>query len=110
DYNADDIMFWYNDYLMNEELSPAVSSWLRSGDEPVVVEKVDDYTVTFTFAEPNGFFLQNLATPSGRVVTGFPEHYMRQFHVDYNEDIVQQAEDEELESWTDLFLQMQNQQ
>lgn len=109
-YTADDIMFWYNDYLLNEELTPAVSTFLKSGEEPVTIEKIDDYTVKFSFAAPNGLFLVNLATPSGRIVTGFPEHYMTRYHKKYNPAVVKEAEDAGLESWTDLFLQQQNQQ
>lgn len=109
-YTADDIMFWYNDYLMNEELTSAVSSWLQADDKPVVVEKLDDHTVKFSFSSPNGLFLINLATPGGRIVAGFPAHYMKQFHKKYNPDAVKEAEEQGLESWTDLFLQQQNAQ
>ncbi len=49
-FNADDIMFLFNDHWGNEEVSPnGVPSWLKVSGEPVVVEKVDDYTVRLTF-------------------------------------------------------------
>src|SRR5690606_17003450 len=110
EFNADDIMFWYNDYLLNEELSPAVPGWLTVDGEPVVVEKVDDYTVKFSFAGPNGLFLIRLATPTGRIVTGLPEHFMKKWHKDYWPEVEQEAIDADLTSWTDLFLQKQNAQ
>src|SRR5690606_19055664 len=80
EFTADDILFWYNDVVLNEELTPARPSWLTVGGEFVVTEKVDDYTVKFTFAAPYGLFLQRLATPSGSELTLYPEHYLRQFH------------------------------
>ena len=43
-YTADDIMFWYEDVLLNEELTPSIPKWVSPGGEPVVVEKIDDYT------------------------------------------------------------------
>ena len=48
-FTSDDVVFWYEDVLMNEELTPSVPNWLMAGDEPVVVEAVDDYTVKFSF-------------------------------------------------------------
>ena len=68
-FTADDIMFWYEDVLMNQEISPAISSWLGKGEDPVRVEKLDDYAVRFVFAEPNGLFLHNLAAPPGAAIT-----------------------------------------
>src|SRR5690606_3248949 len=49
---ADDIMFWYEDVLLNEELTPVVDNTWSTGGEPVSAEKLDDYTVRFTFASP----------------------------------------------------------
>lgn len=110
EFTADDILFWYNDFVMNEELSPAVPSWLTADGEPVVVEKTDDYTVRFSFKAVNGLFLIQLATPTGRIVTGLPEHFMKQWHKTYNPDVVKMAEDAKKASWTDLFLEKQNAQ
>ena len=102
-FTADDILFWYEDVLMNEDITPAVPAWLSSGGEPVVVEKVDDYTVVFRFAEPNGLFLQNLAAPQGQPPTHYPRHYMEAFHADYNDDVVADAQAAGFENWTNYF-------
>ncbi|MCB0183700.1 MAG: ABC transporter substrate-binding protein, partial [Caldilineaceae bacterium] len=87
-FTADDILFWYNDILVNDEYEAVhnVPTWLIAGGEPVTVEKVDDSTVKFIFAEPNGLFLQRLATPGGDAPTRWPMHYCSQFHPDYNGD------------------------
>ncbi len=55
-------------------------SWLTVADEFVKLEKLDDYTIKFTFAAPYGLFLQRLATPDGSDMVEFPEHYVKQFH------------------------------
>lgn len=105
-FTADDIMFWYEDVLMNEELTPSVPSWLTSGDTPVVVEKVDNTTVRFVFAEPVGLFLQNLASAGNDDMVRYPRHYLEQFHIKYNQDnldqLVQQAG---ATDWVALFQQ-----
>ena len=104
DFNADDIMFWYNDVVLNEELTVALPSWLTVGGEFVELEKIDDYTIKFTFAAPYGLFLQRLATPDGSVMIEYPEHYMKQFHAAYNtETLDQMVADAGQPSWTELF-------
>jgi len=97
-YTADDILFYAEDVYRNPELTPSV------GVNPFEVEKIDDYTVIIRFAEPNGLFLQNLATPSGTAWTDFPKHYLSQFHKTYNttnlDQLVQEAG---ADNWVELF-------
>ncbi|MEM7134292.1 MAG: ABC transporter substrate-binding protein [Chloroflexota bacterium] len=102
-FTSADVMFWYEDVLMNEELTPSVPNWLVAGDEPVVVEAVDDYTVKFSFAAPNGTLLLQLASPSGPPPTSYPRHYMEQFHIKYNEDVAATADEEGFEDWVAYF-------
>jgi peptide/nickel transport system substrate-binding protein len=102
-FTADDIMFWYEDVVLNDELSPAKPAWLRSGGELGVVEKVDDYTVTFSFTEPHGFFLTFLAMAEGLPVANYPRHYLEQFHAAYNENIDQLVRQHNFDTWTQLF-------
>lgn len=83
-FTADDIMFWYNDVFLNEALTPSKNPIFVRADEPVVVEKIDDYTVVFSFTEPYGLFLQNLAYGQGHIPIIYPKHYLSQFHEDYN--------------------------
>ena len=55
-FTADDIVFWYEDILMNEELTPVVSAVYRVDGEIMELVKIDDYTVEFRFVDPNPFF------------------------------------------------------
>ena len=52
DFNADDITFWY--YMCHINNYDTKASWaaLKDGEEFAKLEKVDDYTVTWTFQNP----------------------------------------------------------
>ena len=60
-FTADDFMFWYEDIYHNEELVPTKSPVLSINDQPGRMEKVDDNTIRFVFAEPYYVFLDMLA-------------------------------------------------
>lgn len=90
EFTADDIMFYIDDILRNPELSPSGigADWLPQLDaDQFTAERVDDYTVTFTFAHPNGSFLLNPATWAGRDIAFYPKHYLMEFHRTYNPDV-----------------------
>ncbi len=108
DFNADDIMFYINDVVFDPDLSPngPAADWLPQLDaDKFKAEKIDDYTVKFTFAHPYGTFLYNLATWSGRHITWFPKHYLMQFHKKYNPDGIDAlvAAEEGVQDWQGLF-------
>lgn len=105
-FTADDVIFWYEDIFSNTELSLSQPTWLTSGGESVVVEKLDDYTLVFRFRESYGLFLQNLASPDGSEPTSYPRHYLEQFHRDYNPDIDDLVQEAGVENWTELFTQI----
>lgn len=100
-FTVDDIMFWYEDVVLNDELTPVKPSWMRVGGILGKVEKLDNYTVRFTFASPHGLILQYLATAE----IFLPKHYLKNFHPKY----VQAARLEKLtkeagyQSWYQLF-------
>jgi peptide/nickel transport system substrate-binding protein len=101
-FTADDIVFAYEDVLLNEDLTPDVPTTFLGGDTPAKIEKLDDYTVKFTFpGEPNGLFLEQLAY-NGQI-TAWPRHYLKQFHEKYNPDVEQLAEEEGAADWIELF-------
>ncbi|MCB0114832.1 MAG: ABC transporter substrate-binding protein, partial [Caldilineaceae bacterium] len=99
----DDIMFWYEAVFLTEELTPVKPAWLRRNEQNVVVEKIDDFTVKFTFAGPNGLFLKNAAQTNLDLTTRYPRHYMQQFHADYNDDVDQLVADSGQDTWIALF-------
>jgi peptide/nickel transport system substrate-binding protein len=102
-FTADDIMFWYQDVYLKPELKPTHFIFLNGMEEQFTVKKVDDYTVVFTFDKPYGLFLQQMATMSGAMMTLYPQHYLKQFHPDYNPDIAVLIEQEGVKDWVELF-------
>jgi len=109
-FTADDIMFWYQDVILNKELTPSVPSWLIIDGEPPKVEKIDSYTIRFTFRKPYGLFLHQLASPNGLGLTQYPAHYLKQFHPKYTplEQIEKQAKAAGFQYWYQLFSNKQN--
>ena len=102
-FTSSDILFWYEDVALNEELNSSPPGFVTSGGKPAVVTAPDDYTVVFTFEEPAGLFLRDLAFPTSTMVTHYARHYFEQFHPKYNPDVEQMAEDQGFESWTELW-------
>lgn len=105
-FTADDLVFWYEDIILNEEYGAThpQGNWLQAAGETVAVEKVDDYTVKLIFAAPNGLFIQRLATPDGAELTRWPKHYCSQFHPKYNADNLDAlAAEAQADGWVNLM-------
>ena len=49
-FTADDMMFYFEDFQFNKELSPTLATQWQPGRQPMTVTKVDAYTVKFDFA------------------------------------------------------------
>lgn len=110
-FTADDILFWYNDIALNTDLSPTPPGWMMNADGTVAtVEKLDDYTVQWTFAQPNTAFLLDLANKDGadKAISNLafaPAHYLKDFHPVYTDANALDAVVKErgFETWTELF-------
>ena len=103
-FTAHDIVFWYEAEVANDEARPGKPSWMVVGGELGVVEAVDDYTVKFSFAAPNGLFTQFVAAVDGREITRFPKHWAEQFHAEFNPDGIDAlVEEAGLDTWVDLW-------
>lgn len=103
-HTADDIEFWFVDLVGNDEYSPRKPGWLQTNGVLAEFQRVDDYTVKFTFTEPYPFILKYLSHYNG---TGMvhPKHFCRNFHPDYvdQDALMAQVEAAGVESWPDLF-------
>ncbi len=104
-FTADDIMFWYEDVLLNKDLTPSFPEWLTVGGSPVKVERIDDYTVKFQFTHPYSLFLEYLAGPSGPPLCQYPKHYLKQFHPAYTpvEILDKLTKEAGFQYWYELF-------
>ena len=105
-FTVDDILFAWEDVALNEDLSPAGprSIW-RAGGEPAVFTKISDTVVEISFAVPYPIIMNYLgrtgvATDNNVIM---PKHWLKQWHIDYNADAQQLAEDEGFETWMQAF-------
>jgi len=111
-YTADDIMFWYEDVMLNEELTPAgIGGMLAVKGEPVVIEKIDDYTVKWSFVDAYGLFAPWMAsTRYDWAFSGYPKHFMSQFHASYADraDLDKAAKDAGFDDWMGRFFNVRS--
>ncbi len=103
-FTADDIMFWWEDVVLNKELTPVFPAWLTTKSGEGKVEKVDSYTVRFTFPDPYPLFLENQVW-SGQVIVRYPRHYLKQFHPKYvdSNKLKEMTKEAGFEFWYQLF-------
>ena len=103
-FTVDDILFWWNDVILNEELTPSVPQiWTPGGNLPEFV-KIDDYTLELHFGQPYRpmmFFLAGWGTMASFTLQ--PKHYLQRWHLSYNPDADDLAKQEGFESWTQSF-------
>lgn len=102
-FDADDIMFWYNDILLNKELTPSVPSGWRPGGEVVKISKIDQWTVEFEFAVSYPAIAVQVSTALTRPMISRPMHYLKKWHIEYNEDANELAAEEGYETWWQAF-------
>jgi peptide/nickel transport system substrate-binding protein len=115
-FTADDIMFWYEDMYLNEELVPVKSPFFSVNGKAGKLVKVDDYTIEFQFEDPNTLFVEVLGSSvnlfAGHAIQGenamggfAPKHYMQQFHPKYTDqaEIDAMVEAEGFDNWISLF-------
>jgi len=103
-FTADDVIFYYEDILMNKELTPVLPEWMQIGGTAGKIEKVDDYTVRFAFEKPYGFFIEQLSQIGGKEFYAC-KHYLRQFHPKYTskEKLDAMVKEGGFQAWYQLF-------
>ena len=94
-WTVDDIMFWWEDMVLNEEHPAGPPDEARSGKGTLAkFEKVDDYTLKMIFDAPAPLTADRLAMwvngnagdPIGPAWMA-PKHYLQQFHPKYNSSV-----------------------
>ncbi|MGQ9632553.1 MAG: ABC transporter substrate-binding protein [bacterium] len=105
-FTADDIMFWWEDVILNDELTPVKPATWSPGGKLMEMNKVDDYTIRMQFAIPYPVATMYLAHSSGVVGSFYiPKHYLKNYHPRYTpiEKLNEQAKKEGFDSWYRLF-------
>ena len=107
-FTADDLLFWYTDVLQDPDLTPVIPIEFRPGGELMRLEKLDDYTIRFRFAEPYGLFLKLLASNFSYQMVEFPAHYLKQFHRNHvdSDELQRRTREYSKDFWYQLFQHM----
>ena len=107
-FTADDIMFYWEDVILNDELVPVKPKKWMPGGELMTVEKVNDYEVRFHFNKPYWGIIWYL---SGTVFNGaqndifLPKHALKKYHIKYNPQADKLATENGYDHWWQLFNQ-----
>ena len=104
-FTSDDILFSFEDIILNKKITPFVPRWLCPDGKPPQVTKIDDYTIRFAFNVPYALFLEQLACPHGMELVTKPKHYLKQFHAKYAspKDLRKRVRERKADNWITLF-------
>ena len=115
-FTADDFIFAYEDLTLNDELNPAKAAYMKVSGKLCQINKLDNYTVRYTFHKPNFSFIEKVAslTVAGQSARQFncplyaPRHYLKQFLPKYISPVEmdRMVKDYDVESWVALFIRM----
>ena len=100
-FTADDVLWWPNDHLQNENTAPSYPKWFAVGGFEPTADKIDEYTVRITFGAPAGVFLLHTATQLGMEFTIYPRHYCEKLFQGYTDQAAldKMAKDAGFEFW-----------
>lgn len=106
-YTTADIQFWWNDVVLNKDLTPAPNSLFTRGGKLAEFKVLDDFTFQWSFAEPYAIFSTYLGSWGfpRTAPTEYPKHYLSQFHTASGDkakiDAAMQAGS--FKTWADFF-------
>lgn len=106
-FTVDDMLFWWEDVILNDELTPVKPTRWKVDGELMKVKKIDDYTVEFNFVKP---YWNSIIYFSGTSRYGsqgdcfLPKHALKKYHLKYNEKANELAKQEGYDYWWNLFL------
>ena len=102
-FTADDVLYWYEDEILNDDLFPAKPGGIAPGGNLGKVTKIDDLTVRFSFDKPNPVFIGEMCR--WRPPPYSPGHWAKQFHPNYvsEADIKKMMADGGFDTWSDFY-------
>ncbi|MBM7789233.1 ABC transporter substrate-binding protein [Tenggerimyces flavus] len=90
-WTTEDVMFWWEDMVLNEEFAEGIPDEARSGKGTVAkVTAPDDLTIVLTYDAPSPMVPEIIANWVKRGIgAGWmePKHYVKQFHPKYNKNV-----------------------
>ncbi len=105
---TDDFRYWWEDVLLNKDLTPGGGSLdLRVDGNLPRFEVLDALTVRYSWERPNPNFLPSLAGPQPLIIVG-PSAYLKQFHKKYQDEFRLAAlmKENRVKKWADLHIKM----
>lgn len=103
DLTTDDWKWWYENVLLNDQITPILPEAWSTGSPRVAMkaEFPDRYTAVFTFQDPKPLFVYNVTRQQPFVHTGF----MKQFHASFTDlaKLEADAKAAGFETWVQLF-------
>lgn len=104
-FTLEDVLFWWEDQILNDELTPTKPGRWMSGGELAQFEKIDDTTLRIRFAESNPAAVFTIAHHGGRQRTIFqPGEYLKTWHLEHNPQANAVAKEEGYDSWTEAYM------
>ncbi|MHC4251716.1 MAG: ABC transporter substrate-binding protein, partial [Planctomycetota bacterium] len=103
-HTADDYLFWFEHMQMNKDLTPIRSAPWNTAR----VEKLDRYTVRYSFEKPHPFFVKELAHHGN--YWSRPGHYLKKYHADFvpKDELEEKARELGFQDWVGYFGKMQS--
>ena len=105
-FTAEDVVFFFNDIVLNKELNPETPKQWIVGGEPVRAEKIDDLHMKLKFADPFPGLLYYFATNGSYFAPYAPKHHYREYHATYNPNADEEAKAAGFEGWVQRFGQI----
>ena len=99
-FTTEDVQFWYDAVVKNDDVFLAnTDNGILASGQHADLEIIDESNFVFHYPEP---FVRVLDT-----ITDFrpflPKHYLSQFHIDYNENADELAQEAGYDFWHELF-------
>ena len=105
-FTVDDVVFWMDDIILNNEIHKATPSpWGSVGSS---VEKIDEITVKFKFDKPFTGLLYYLGGGGSYFVPWAPKHFFEQYHIKYNPNANEEAIAKGFDNWVQQFTSYWN--
>lgn len=102
DFTTEDIRFWWEDVVMNDELTPGDPAGYKVNGQMAELKIIDDITFSINFAGPYPTFINQIAHFSG-IGMLLPSHYLKPFHKTYNEKADELAKEAGYDTWVQLY-------
>ncbi len=83
-FTSADVVFWYNNLMMDPNVIPEAKGYALAGGEPMEVVALDEHTVQFNLKAPKAGLIETFATQY--VQPYQPVHFLGQFHPEINAD------------------------